>query len=138
MGFTVSGSWSRVIDAGDLAGAAGSDLVPTFDSMPTAVSLGVTGTTGPADTWEIQVSRTDVSWDSQLHLSVMRTSAGTGPGTMAGGLAFLEILPLEQSFLTGSGDRSSIQVQVRLSGVSVLVAQGSYAVTVNFTLIDTP
>jgi len=132
---TVTGSWSETIDASDLEAGAGSDLIDTYESIAGAVSISISGTTGPSDNWRVDVKKVDTNWDSSFHLYVRRTSDGTG-GSVSGGTAYQEITDVDQSFFDGSDDVGGINIQLKLSGVSVQISPDSYITTVYYTVVD--
>jgi hypothetical protein len=131
---TVTGTWIRSIGLGDLQGGPGSDLITTYESPAGQVTMRISGAGNRA--WRVDVLRIDSSWHPDLVLSIRRTGNGTGPGTIAGGTAYLPILTTSQAFVTGSGNLSGIPFQERLSGVSVSIPAGSYATTIQYTVVD--
>ncbi len=130
---TVTGSWSETIDASDLQAGAGSDLVSTYESAADAVSISISD---PSGNWTIDVKKIDTNWHSNLHLNVKRTSDGTGPGSISGGDAYQEITDIDQNFFSGNGDRSNVNVQLKLTGISIQVAPDTYSTTVYYTVYD--
>jgi hypothetical protein len=138
---SVTGSWNLTLNETDLSDGAGSDFISVHASATDELVLEVTGSTGDADNWEVQIHKEDTSWDGSLELSLLRTGVGTtgGLGTINGGdLDFVELTAVDQYFFDGSGDRADIDVQLRLKNVSVTVGAGLLETTVYFTLIDSP
>lgn len=134
---TASGSWSETVDALDLQTGAGSDLVSSYESPSTAVTIDITGTTGNGDNWRVDVSKTDATWDGSLLLDVKRTTSGTGTGSISGGTSYQEVSGTDQSFFSGSGDRTDLKIQLQLRGMSVQVSPDTYSTTVFYTVVDT-
>jgi len=132
---TVTGSWSETIDASDLLAGAGSDLINTYESIADAVSISISETSGASDNWRVDVKKVDTNWDSSFYLYVKRTSDGTG-GSVSGGTAYQEITDVDESFFSGSDDVSGIDIQLKLSGVSVQIPPDSYMTTVYYTVVD--
>ena len=130
------GVWSETVDESDLAGGAGSDLISTYESASNQVSIDITGTTGDSDAWRIDVKKTDTSWHSDLHLSLRRTSDGSGSGSITGGTSYQEATDTFTEFFSGSGDRTGINVQLKITGVSVNVPTDTYSTTVYYTVVD--
>jgi len=130
---TVTGSWSETIDASDLVAGAGSDLISTCQSAADAVSIDTTETSG---NWGLDVKKVDTNWHSNLHLYVKRTSDGTGPGSISDGDSYQEITDTDLSFFSGNGDRSNVNVQLQLTGVSVQVPPDTYTTTIYYTVTD--
>ncbi len=135
---TVTGSWSVTIDAADLQSGAGSDLTGTYESATDQIDIDITGTAGPGDTWRVDVSKSDTNWHANFLLYVQRTSDGTGsPSHISGGTTYQEVTDTDQSFFNGERDKSNIDVQLKLEGVSILVPDDTYTTTVTYTVVDT-
>ena len=134
---SVVGSWAETVDSLDLQAGAGSDLIDTYVSSSTAVTIDISGTTGSGDSWRLDVSKTDTTWDADLLLDVQRTTSGTGPGSIANGSSYQNVTGTAQSFFSGSGDRSDVKIQLRLRGMSVQVSPNTYSTTVFYTVVDT-
>ncbi|MHB0937189.1 MAG: hypothetical protein ACYDCO_03115 [Armatimonadota bacterium] len=133
---TCVGSWSLTITASNLQAGAGSDLVSTYTSDTAAATLAVINTTGDADSWRVDIRRTDILWDNSLTLSARRTSDGTGGGSVSGGTVFQAIGTSDSSFFSGAGDRSGITLQFQVSGASVQLAPATYSTTITYTVVD--
>ena len=129
----VTGDWSETINASDLISGAGSDLIDSYESAFNAVSLSISGTTG---TWRIDVKRVDSTWHGDFILYVKRTSDGTG-GSVSGGTAYQEVSATSLSFFSGSDDVSGINVQLKLSGVSIQIPPDTYTTTIYHTVVAT-
>ncbi len=134
---TVTGSWSETIDASDLQAGAGSNLNSTYESASNAVSIDISGTAGTGDNWRINVKKVDSVWHDNFNLYVKRTSDGAGSGDISGGGFYQEVDFDDQSFFSGDNDRSNINVQLKVDGVSVQVPPNNYATTIYYTVVDT-
>lgn len=130
---TATGSWPETIDSDDLQAGAGSDLISTYESAADAVTIDISATVGD---WGLDVKKIDTNWHSNLHLHVKRTSDGDGLGSISGGDAYQEVTDTDQSFFSGNDDRSSITVQLKLTGVSIQVPSDAYTTTVYYTVSD--
>lgn len=129
---TVSGSWSETIDASDLVGGAGSGLIGTYESNWDQIVLDIDVGRGK---FRVDVSKINTYWHSDFQLRVRRTSDGTGDGKISGGTSYQEITDTYQSFFTFKKDRTGIELQLELSGVSVQVAPDTYTTTVYYTIV---
>ncbi len=136
IGISITGNWILSITSSDLVAGAGSDLAGSYQSSSGQVAVDVIGTSGSSDAWRIDVRRSDTTWHESLVVSVKRTSNGSGSGTISGGTAFQSIGPTDATFFSGSGDRSAIDLQLQLSGLSVQVPPSTYSTTVIYTVID--
>ena len=130
---TVTGNWPETIDSDDLQAGAGSDLIDTYESAADVVTIDVSATVGD---WGLDVKKIDTNWHSNLHLHVKRTSDGAGSGSISGGDTYQEVTDTDQSFFSGNDDRSSITVQLKLTGVSIQVPSDAYTTTVYYTVSD--
>jgi hypothetical protein len=136
---TVSGGHAFTIDQADLAGGAGSNFIPVHQSALDAVLITVAATTGDTDAWQMLVHKEDALWHGSLALGVLRTGPGTGSGSISGGdVLSLTLNASDQVFFEGAGDKTTIPVQLKLSGVSVLIPVDSYTTTVYLTILDLP
>jgi hypothetical protein len=133
----VTGSWALTIDASNLTGGAGTDLIDTYESASNQVTVTISGTTGDSDNWRVDVKRTDSTWHNDFTLSVKRTGDGAGGGSISGGTAYQAVGTSDSAFFSGAGDRSDVPVQLELSGVSVQVAPNTYSTSVTYTVVDT-
>jgi hypothetical protein len=133
----LAGSWAVSIDAGDLTGGPGTDLTDTYESETAQITITISNTPGSGDNWRVDVKRMDTNWDSDLTLEVRRTGDGAGGGSISGGTTYQEIDTTDTAFFSGSGDRSDITLQLRLSGVSVHVPPDAYSTSVTYTVVDT-
>jgi len=132
---TISGSWFRVIGAGDLTGGPGSNLASTYESATNQVTMDITGAGN--SNWRVDVRRIDTIWHPDFVLSIRRTNNGTGgPGTVTGGTNYLQITATSQTFVTGSRNRTGITLQERLDGVSVSIPVGIFTTTIQYTVVE--
>ena len=131
---TVTGSWSETIDASDLQAGAGSDLIDTYESASDQVTIDVFGQGG--NPWRVDVKKVDTNWHSSFHLYVKRTSDGIGEEPISGGTSYQEVSDTDQSFFTRRKDRTNINVQLKLNGISVQIPPDTYITTVYYTVVD--
>jgi hypothetical protein len=132
---TITGSWALTIVVGDLTGRPGTNLTANYNSATNQVLMDVT--TGAGMAWRVDVLRIDTHWTALVTLSIRRTGTGSGTGTVTGGGAFMAITTTSQTFVTGTGNRAGIQLQERISGVSVSIPADIYTTTVQYTVVDT-
>lgn len=131
----VTGDWSRDVTSDDLAGGPGTDLNDTYESDSDQALITISDTSG--HTWRVDVRRVDTDWPGGLVLSVRRTGDGTGGGTIMDGTSYQAVGTLDGEFFSGSGDRSGIPIQSKVSGVSVELGRDTYSTTVIYTVVDT-
>jgi len=131
---TVTGNWSLIIGLSDLQGGAGSDFNPTYESAVDQIIIDIQGK--KTTNWRVDVSKDDITWDSRMLLYVRRTSDGTGPGSISGGLTYQQITEVDQEFFRGGKNRQNIHVQLKLDGITVGIPTGTYTTTVYYTVIE--
>lgn len=129
---TAVGGWSRTVNSGDLAAGAGSNLLAAYESAAGASTVDISNTGGAG--WRVDIRRSDGNWDSHFTLSVRRTSDGAGAGSVSGGDAYQAVGTNDTTLFTGVANRSGVDLQYRLSGMSVSVPPGSYTTTVILTV----
>lgn len=135
----VNGKWTITLKVADLVSSAGgSDFAGVLESAVNEISVTISKTTDPiASPWRLDISRVDTTWDPSLVLYARRTGDGTGDGTINGGTVYQEITNTDQIFFDGTGDRSSIDIQLKLSGVSANnLMVTTYAATVYYTVTE--
>jgi hypothetical protein len=137
MDLSLSGSWGLALSASDLVSGAGSELPTSADSATNEVTLDVTLTGGDTDNWRLDVRQSGAFWDPALHVWVRRTGSGTGTGSIADGTTWIEVGSTDTAFFTGAGDRSTIAVQVRVTGLSLTLQPDAYLSNLQYTLVDT-
>lgn len=129
------GGWTETIDATDLVGGAGTNLIDTYES-PTASTVLEVDDAPPSNRWYVVVRSSDINWHGDFTLYVKRTSDGTGPGDITDGTAYIAIETVDSAFFSGTENRSNINVQYRLTGMSVSIPPGIYSTTVTYTVTE--
>ena len=132
---SVNGGWYETIDKNDLTSGAGSNLPDTYTSVSNEVTISISGTTGPEDSWRVEVGKSDDTWHQDLRPWIRRTSDGIG-GTVDGGTSLQQVTDVNNTFFTGSGDITGINIQVRLTGVSIHILPALRATTLYYTVTD--
>jgi hypothetical protein len=135
---TVSGNWTQSIDKNNLTGGAGTNLTSTYTSTQNINLINITGTTDKRDNWQVNIKRIDTTWNSNLLVFAQRTSDGTGKGSISGGKAYIQVTQSDTTFFSGAGDRSTINIQLQLTGASLIVSPNQYSTIIQYTVIDTP
>lgn len=132
----VTGSWSLSIDSTDLVSGAGSNLTAQYESATDQVTVDIFNSAGGGDTWRVDISKSDISWNGSLLVYCKRTSSGSG-GSVAGGTTYLEVTDIDQQFFTGSDNVAGIGFQYKLDNVSVSIPPAVYSTSIVFTVVDT-
>lgn len=131
------GGWTIDLDAANLLGGAGTDFVGTIESDWDKVDVDISKTADPTAPWRVDISKVDTNWPSSLRLYAKRTADGTGDGTINEGTTYQQIIDSDQSFFSGTGDRTGIKVQLKIEGVSVVIGEDTYDTTIYYTVTET-
>lgn len=129
---SAAGVWSPSLTASDLAAGAGSDLRSPIESGSGQVALTISNTAGAS--WTVTVRNDGVLWPAGVHISVRVASVGSGTGSVSGAGAYLMLGGAAQTLLSGTGDRSGVQLQFKLDGVSVRNSFGNYSTNIVYSL----
>lgn len=130
---TVTGSWNLNITAGDLISGAGSDLKSTYESDKRAITIDITRS---EKNWQVDVCKSDTNWPNNFHLYVKRTSNGSGSGNISGGTTYQEVTDTDKYFFSGEKKCRRINIQLKLSGVSIAIPPNSYITTIIYTVTE--
>jgi hypothetical protein len=133
---SAAGGLNRTIGSSDLVSGAGSALAGDYESPASASSIDVFNCADNSDNWRIDVSRSGGTWSGDFTLQVRRTSDGSGGGSVSGGISYIAVGTTAGQFFSGGGNRNGMNVQYKLSGVSLQIAPGTYATTVIYTVVD--
>lgn len=126
------GNWSETIDASDLIAGAGSNVTSQYESVTGSTTLDIINTAGGS--WRIVARRADSTWDVNLSLFVRRTSDGSGPGAILSGTSYVQLSALDTEMFTGTGDRGTVAVRFKLTGVSKDLSPNIYSTGIIFTI----
>jgi hypothetical protein len=134
-----AGGWNESVDQSDLISGPGSELIQVYESAAGGTVLDVSSCIDDSDNWRIDVRRIDDgSWPGDLVLYLRRTSDGSGGGSISGGLSYVEVSTTDTELFSGTGNRTGINLQYRLTGMSTSVSPDDYSQTMVFTLVDVP
>lgn len=135
----VTGGCNLTVTSLDLIGGVGTNLTnlkDSYESESGVTMINITGTTGNDDAWKVQVRKSGTSWPSGVTLQLKRTGEGTGAGAISGRTNYVTIGASDADFFEGSGDKTGIPVQYKVSGISLAVPPGAYSTTVVYTVVD--
>jgi hypothetical protein len=71
-------------------------------------------------------------------LYVKRTGDGTGGGSILGGDSYQEVTTSDVSFFSGAGDRTAVNIQLKVTGASLSMLPNIYSTSIIYTVVDTP
>ena len=127
---SASGDWAETLNASDLASGAGTDLPSNLQSVSGITVLSVSNVTGA---WHVTARRSSSTWDNHFTLYVRRTSSGIGSGSISGGDSYIEVTGTDTEIFSGSGPRSSISIQYKLTGLNHNIPPSRYLSSLIFT-----
>lgn len=127
--------WTVTVGQADLTGGAGSDFASEYESPVNETDLDISNSAG---NWRVDVRKQDINWHADIHLYVQRTSDGTGTGTISGGSVYQEVTNIDTVFFSGTGDRTVVTLQFRVSGsyASLGIPIDTYETTITYTVTD--
>jgi hypothetical protein len=128
---TSTGDWTENVNASYLVSGAGSDLPAAIQSISGTTVLSIANAPG---SWRVKARRSPGNWDGNLGVWVKRSSDGSGSGTIAGGEVFVELGATDVEIFSGSGARSSISLQFRLTGLTCGASPDTYTSSIIFTV----
>ena len=125
----VVGHWSRTVTRTDLAAGAGTDIQSPIESPAAIATLDITNTGGSS--WVVRVTWNDIDWAPGTSVAVRRSGNEDG---ISGGSSYQTLDGLPQDFFCGTGDRSGIQIQFKVDGVTIQTAPQPYNIVVTYTV----
>ncbi len=125
-------SWSASVGLTDLTGGPGSDFTPDLESIADYTKFDIRKANGLY--YEVDVKKTDTSWDSHLHFYVRVSSYINGP--ISGGSFYQEVTDSYQYFFNGTND-ADVYLQLKFGQVSALIPVGTYSTTVTYYVFET-
>ena len=130
-------SWTRSIGLLDLEGGAGSDFRSPVTSEVPIAEVGISNTGGA--TWSLRISREGnaAQWPNLVSVELKR-SGGNGAGGISGGEGYQTLTDNAQELFSGTGDCDSVQILLRLDGVSVHTPPDFYSLLIKYEVVVTP
>jgi hypothetical protein len=128
---TSSGDWTTRIGVADLVAGAGSDFKSQFESVSGVTTLTISNAPGA---WSLRVHIGGGGGSSDVTVWVKRTSNGSGSGSITGGSEYMAVTGSDVELFSGSGNRSSISLQYKLTGLSRKVSPTAYLSSITFTV----
>jgi hypothetical protein len=133
-----SGGWNFIVGKDNIPGGPGGNVTGDYESPVDAETLTVGACTSAADAWRIDIKKTDALWDSDLVISARIRNPGTGDGTLTSFGTYQVLTDTSMPFLSGTGNRTGIAIQLKVSGISISRIQaGRYLADLVYTVTDT-
>lgn len=132
---SVSGNWAKTIAATDIS-EAGNDYPTSYESNTNQTLLSL-NPNSQGKGINVYVTRSDIKWHNDLILQIRHTSTGNNNSVDSGFL--YETITNGQSsitpFFTCKGAVSSMTLQYRITGISVLLPVDIYSTTITYTVM---
>lgn len=125
------GSWTETVTAANLASGAGSDLTTSLQSISGVTVLNVTNAPGA---WRVKARLNAAQWNGNFTVWVKRTSSGAGSGTVTGGDSYVALGNTDIEIFNGTQDRTSVSLQLRLTGLNCHIPPDTYNSAIIFTV----
>lgn len=139
--FTVAGNWMNTISPSDII-EAGNDYPTSYESNTNQTLLSITPTSN-GKTLYVYVTRSDIKWHNDLILQIKRNTSGNN-SSVSGDTMYQVITnasppsntpsPLATLF-TCKGAVTSMNLQYKITGISVLLPVDSYSTTITYTVM---
>ena len=129
---SLTGDWALTIDAANLQSGPGSDLVSQYPSDVDQIIVNIMETLGTS--WIVTIRGQVYNWHSDMSFYVRRRSDGIGFGWISGGENWLMVTGIDQQFFQGRRNRSGINIQCGLTGVSVQIPPEFYSGSIIYTV----
>jgi len=85
----------------------------------------------------LDMERDTASWNSDIHIYVIRLTAGDGPGVPSGGTTYQEITSSTTTFFSTTDTCPNIYFKYRMDGVTAgVLAATTYTTTITYTGVD--
>lgn len=134
---TLSGTWNYSLPGSSIS-EAGTDFYGTYESAANQLIFNRNATTEQAPNWTINVKKSDILWHSNLKLWIRRTGDGSGVqnSSISNGSNYQEIQNTNIQFFNGYKEVNEIPIQLKITGVSVVIPVNSYYTLLIFTVTE--
>lgn len=124
------------IGAAHLEAGAGTDFRSPIASDVFIAVLAITNTGGAS--WNLSIARegNEMQWPAGVSIA-LRRSGGSAEAGIVDGLAFRTLTSDLQPFFSGNGDYASVEILLRLDGVSRQTPPGFYSLAIRYA-VDAP
>ncbi|MEJ0036551.1 MAG: hypothetical protein WDO68_10760 [Gammaproteobacteria bacterium] len=127
------GPWLRNVSRVDLDHGAGSDFRSPLDVDVLIATLSVSNTLGSNWSLRIACETNEAGWPPGLTIAVRR-SGGWDESGLSDGTSYRALTPDLQTLFSGAGDYSTIQILMRVDGLSARMSPGSYELSIRYVI----
>jgi hypothetical protein len=133
----VTGEVVQVSEVGDLLSELGGSRTVAYVTGTDQILLSVCNSASVSATWRVDVRRDAMDWPKGVKLEVRRTGDGLGEGSIVGRRGFVEVGTTSRTLCSGQGDRTSIPLQIRISGCPLDMDAGMHVTSITYTVVQT-
>jgi len=128
--------WSLSVGSASLQAGAGTDFLSPVASEVFIAVLAISNTGGA--NWNLRIARegNEAQWPPGVSVS-LRRSGGSAEAGIIDGLAYRTLTSDLQPFFSGTGDYASVEILLRLDGVTVQTPPGFYSLAIRYA-VDVP
>jgi hypothetical protein len=129
----LGGPWFMSIGAAHLEAGAGTDFLSPISSDVLVAVLAISNTGGA--NWNLRIARegNEAQWPAGVQVS-LRRSGGSAEAGITDGLTFRVLTSDLQPFFSGSGDYASVEILLRLDGVTTHTPPGFYSLAIRYAV----
>lgn len=129
----LGGPWSTSVGAAQLPAGAGTDFNSPIAADLLIAVLAISNTGGA--NWNLKIARegNEAQWLSGVSVALKR-SGGSAEAGIIDGLAYRQLTSDPQPFFRGTGDYASVEIFLRLDGVTVATPPGFSSLTIRYSI----
>jgi hypothetical protein len=129
----LGGPWSASLDASWLEAGAGSEFASPAVSDVLVAVLSISNTGGA--NWSVSIARegNEALWPPGVTVALKR-GGGSAEAGISDGLTYQVLASDPQPFFSGTGDYPSVEILLRLDGVSTQTSPGPYSLVIRYAI----
>lgn len=124
--------WTLMVGTAHLQAGAGTEFESPIVSDVHLAFLSITNTGGAS--WNLRIARENaMQWPDGVSI-LLKRSGGSGEAGLSDGLSYLALTSDPQAFFSGTGDYESVEILVRLDGITTATAAGLHSLTIRYAV----
>jgi hypothetical protein len=129
----LGGPWSMAVGASHLEAGAGTDFHSPVATDVLVAVLTIENTGGAS--WNLRIARegNEMQWPSGVSVSLKR-GGGSAEAGISDGLSYRALTSDAQPFFSGTGDYLSVEILLRLDGVTTQTPPGLYSLMIRYAI----
>jgi len=129
----LGGPWFMSIGTAHLEAGAGTDFLSPVASDVFIAVLAISNTGGA--NWSLRIARegNEAQWPAGVSVS-LRRGGGSAEAGISDGLTYRTLTSDLQPFFSGTGDYASVEILVRLDGVTVQTPPGFFSLAIRYAV----